>query len=65
MFTCFTIFKTKSFNVEGVVLKLAFVVVRPPMPCWHEELHSLHVEKWLNDEVFPSCDLESTSDIIH
>ena len=47
------------------MLELAFAIMRPAMPCWDEELHLLHLEKWLKDRVFPRGDLEGTSDVIH
>jgi hypothetical protein len=64
-FTCLTIFQTKTLNVKGVMLKLAFAIMRPAMPCWDEEVHSLHIEKRLKDRVFPCCDLESTPNVVH
>ena len=65
MFTGLTILQTESFDVEGVMLELAFVIMRPAMPCWDKELHLLHLEKWSEDRVFPCCNLEGTSDVIH
>jgi hypothetical protein len=65
MFTGLTILQTKSFHVKGVMLELAFAIMRPAMPCWDEELHLLHLEKQLEDRVFPCCNLEGTSNVIH
>lgn len=65
MFTCLTVLQTESFNVKGVMLELAFVIMRLTMPCWDKELHLLHLEKWSKDRVLPCSDLEGTSNVIH